>query len=300
LRPLGIESRALEGLAAKATGTGPALIEIHDLAGDIVATAVNQESEHALHETFPTTGSGVPVGGSTPPRFSWLANSGAASGYALGVGVNVSGGAAFVPQLARSLENSQIAPPGSCPTGCGHDQPREPTLDMEGVEAAEALGRQIIAEEEAARESAEAEEAEELVDPIKHYRAWEAKQVGERLLKLSAAGDLTDQLGALFGTLADYIDGYIVAAGTVEIATNWLDEFGEFLVGCASMLHKEHDSHGGCRAEYWDVPIVNVPYFGRKPKVSICAVGKAEATAIDGLGLHGCELLAFSNELHLS
>jgi DNA-binding beta-propeller fold protein YncE len=146
-------------LAATITSGHSAEITIHDMAGDIVATASANEAEKALHEVFPTTESGAPINGHTPPRFSWQAEDGMQSNYAMGVTVNVQSGSAYIPQLGRTLQSAPVEPPGACPSGCGHDQPREPTLDFAGVEAAEAIAQQIVAEELAAHQRAEEEEA---------------------------------------------------------------------------------------------------------------------------------------------
>lgn len=146
-------------LLALAPSIGAATLEIQDLHGDIVATAGTSETEQQLKTTFPTTEFGQPASQQAPPQSSWLAESGFTSQYTKGISMSTVQGAAYIPQLGRNLQVAEVEPPGACPTGCGNAPPREPTLSLAGVEYAEAIGRQIIAEEEAARQKAREEEA---------------------------------------------------------------------------------------------------------------------------------------------
>lgn len=45
---------------------------MHDLEGDIVATAADNTTETKLLSTYNNTEFGVPNGGKTPPPFAWL------------------------------------------------------------------------------------------------------------------------------------------------------------------------------------------------------------------------------------
>lgn len=135
---------------------------------------------------------------------------------------------------------------------------------------------------------------EELEDPIEHYRAWEAMNIAKELTKLGAAGDLTGQIGTLFGTLADFIDGYVEAPLTAEVAIKWIDEYSEFLEACVEELHSARDSHGGCGASYDNLG--PVPDFYKKPEISYCLVGTPDNGAIGGLALSYCTLLGYSDE----
>jgi hypothetical protein len=226
-------------------------LQLHDLQGDIVGEASDNDAETKLLTTYNSTEFGVPPGAA--PNDTYI------SPYV-----------STVPQA-----------------------------DWEGsaAYAAEAPMREATRQREAAEAACRAnpEACWELVDPIHHYRAWEAKERGEKLLKLEAAGDLTGALGTLFGTLADYIDGFIEAHLTLEVAFQWLKEYGQFLEACVRELHGRRDSHGGCRAPYSDIG--PVPDFWVKPVISFCLQGRTDPGAIDGLALSDCTQEAYESEI---
>lgn len=162
--------------------------------------------------------------------------------------------------------------------------------EEDSVEWGATAGALDVAEYWAAKHAAEGAEPK-IEDPIFHYRAWEAKEKSKKLLQLVAAGDLTGALGTLFGTLAEFVDGYIEAHLTTEVVFTWLSEYGEFLGACAEKLHEDKDVHGGCRASYNDIG--PVPDFWSKPVISMCLDGKANGHAIDDLELGDCARLAY-------
>lgn len=242
-------------LLALQPSSGSVAIQLHDLRGDVVATAGVAESEHKLLSTFTTTEFGAPVGGDTPPRYSWLAEAGASSQYSHGVGVDTSGGAAYVPQLARNLQTAAIEAPGSCPTGCGHEQPRVPTLNMAGVEATEVLARQIVAEEEAARQKALEEQG---VDPI-YSVMLTAKQAeivatilrhGPTALEALAKAEKVPGIGAFF---ADRL---------AEIGKEYLQGVAYGLELCYTAIRGSSGVEARCRlwVDDW-IPEKNVYWF---------------------------------------
>jgi hypothetical protein len=98
--------------AIQTNGETPVL-QLHDLQGNIVATAADNETEGKLLTTHNVTEFGVPVG--TAPKYSWFGADGGES--ELGTGVITQAGATYVPQLARTLQTEQVEPPGAAPNG---------------------------------------------------------------------------------------------------------------------------------------------------------------------------------------
>jgi len=290
----------------RALSGGALVLQLHDLQGNIVATVEDSETATKLLSTYNSTEFGVPTTGS-PPKYSWLGAGGVASELTSS-GISTQNGASYVPQVARALQAAPVVPPGAFP----NDQAGTSFTAVPGAwtptDQAEAnhATEEVEAERQKAREIEAAEAlqqcreeggcgAEEITDPIDHYRAWEAKDKAAKLLKLVAAGELTEALGGLFGTFAEAVDGYIEAHVTTEVAFTWLEEYGQFLEFCVEELEHHHDSHGGCRASYSDIG--PVPDFWLKPVISYCLTGKNDRSAIDGLELSDCTREAYSNEI---
>jgi YD repeat-containing protein len=144
-----------ELVAIQSNGEEPVL-QVHDLRGNIVATAALGKSATKLLSSYNSTEFGVPSS-ANPPRYSWLGAGGLAGEFA--TGVTTQQGATYVPQLGRSLQTAGVVPPGATPNGSGPGAPyvsQESPWALEGAQAsgAEAPGR------EAARLKALQEEAE--------------------------------------------------------------------------------------------------------------------------------------------
>jgi hypothetical protein len=93
------------------------VLQLHDLEGDVVATAAVSETETKLLTTYNPTEFGVPVNGTPPTKYSWLG----ASGYTpeQSSGAANPGGGSYVPQLGRPLQTEPVIPPGAIPNGLG-------------------------------------------------------------------------------------------------------------------------------------------------------------------------------------
>jgi YD repeat-containing protein len=135
-------------LDAIQTNGGTPVLELHDLQGNIVATAADNETETKLLTTHNNTEFGVPVG--TAPKYSWLGAEGAES--ELGTGVITEAGASYVPQVARTLQTEQVIPPGAAPNGVMETEaycpPELPWANQSGNEgAANTLAEQRALEE---------------------------------------------------------------------------------------------------------------------------------------------------------
>jgi RHS repeat-associated protein len=89
-------------LAAVQTNTETPVLQITDLHGDVVGTAALSETETKLLSTSDTTEYGVPRGGTTPPKYSWLGAD--ALQTELPTGVIAMGARSYVPQLGRFLQ----------------------------------------------------------------------------------------------------------------------------------------------------------------------------------------------------
>jgi sugar lactone lactonase YvrE len=148
-------------LSATATSSGQVTLLLHDLRGNVVATAAKGEAETKLQTTYNSTEFGVPSEGKTPPKYAWLGAGGVTSEPAFESGIATKGGASYVPQIARSLQTVQIAPPGACPDGCGSASPYDASIGAGNLASAEAQARQTAAEAEAAEQAALRRKAEE-------------------------------------------------------------------------------------------------------------------------------------------
>jgi hypothetical protein len=100
--------------ATETNGLAPVL-QVHDLQGDIVATAALSETETKLLSKYESTEFGVPVNGPPPTKYSWLGA--AAVSSELSSGELVTGTVAYQPQLGRALQTQAVVPPGMAVNG---------------------------------------------------------------------------------------------------------------------------------------------------------------------------------------
>ena len=152
--------------ATQHVGESPVLL-IHDLQGDVVATAATAEAEEKFKSTYNSTEFGVPNEGKAPPSYAWLGASGLKSELTISGTITNSAGT-YVPQVARSLSTEAVEPPGAVPQGSGPGAPYTTGLSPATIALGNALAagapareaeRQKALEEEARRRAAEAEAA---------------------------------------------------------------------------------------------------------------------------------------------
>jgi hypothetical protein len=93
----------------------PAVLQLQDLVGDIVATAAKSETETKLLSTYNSTEFGVQINGTPPTKYSWLGASGLSTEPASAA--TASGGSSYVPQLGMPLQTQPIGSPGAFPNG---------------------------------------------------------------------------------------------------------------------------------------------------------------------------------------
>ena len=110
----GLETRNIPGidgeLCAVEKHGAPAVLQMHDLQGDIVATASLSASATEPASSYNSTEFGVPNENKTPPKYAWLGGAGVASELPSGVVTN--GAVSYVPETGRALQTEQVAPPG--------------------------------------------------------------------------------------------------------------------------------------------------------------------------------------------
>jgi tripartite motif-containing protein 71 len=144
-------------LDAIQTNSGAPILQLHDLQGDIVATAAYNETETKLLSAYNSTEFGVPKAGTTPPKYAWLGASGIATEQSLSSGISTQGGASYVPLIGRPLQTQPIASPGSFPDGTGGIGVTQATY----LQTALSQLKGTLIEHEAEREGAKKRETEE-------------------------------------------------------------------------------------------------------------------------------------------
>ncbi len=201
-------------LAAVQTSGGTPVLQLHDLEGDVIATAADNTTETKLLSTYNSTEFGVPNSEKTPPPFAWLGASDVKSSFS--TGIITYGATSYVPQTGRALQGAQVEPPGA-PTGSGLGTPYthelEPWVLQGGArEAKEAPGIGATEEREAQEAACRANPDSCSEDP-----AW--------------SGDVSIQAAeAISGTLEGIEYAYYLGDGEVlELAEKVVGYLNEYL-----------------------------------------------------------------------
>ncbi len=97
-------------LVAVQTNGGSPVLELHDLKGDVVATAELSSGATKLLSTYNSTEYGVPSDEKTPPPFAWLGAGDISK--SLASGVITYGATSYVPQTGRTLQTVPVESPG--------------------------------------------------------------------------------------------------------------------------------------------------------------------------------------------
>jgi hypothetical protein len=136
-------------LTAIKAGATSAVLELHDLEGDIIAKAALSETEPGLLETFRSTEFGVPTTTAAPQKYAWLGADGL--GSELTSGAITQDGDVYVPQTGRQLQTQAVDVPVPSNSVARYTA----SLPPEAAELlAETAGR-LVAQEEAARAARE-------------------------------------------------------------------------------------------------------------------------------------------------
>jgi streptogramin lyase len=272
-------------LSATQTNGGTPVLQLHDLQGDVVATAALATGETKVLSTYNSTEFGVPNKGVAPPKYAWLGATDVATAFSSGV--ITYGSTSYVPQIGRALQSEAVEPPGA-PQGSGagaaYTSQAEPWV-FQGAAAAAAEAPGL----EAARERAAAEAAASAVDPPVESRMnrkkaielgetyWEAESIAVVLSMFDLPADFVELLGKVAGEFVSQIDD----------AFAWLHDAGEKLVKCGK--NKWSNKLNICRFEYdqdelkLEVNILGVgightfkwPNFSVEPRVEECKYGVA-------------------------
>jgi YD repeat-containing protein len=170
-------------LDATETNTGTTVLQIHDLKGNVVGTAEDNETKTELLSTYNSTEFGVPSEGKAPPRYAWFGANGVTT--ELSAGIASQGGSSYVPQIAKDLQTASVVPPGAFPDGAGSGSPYTATISAAEITSSEAEVKQYVEEIEAARQKAKVEEEEargeeEFGDPMKCYVGGNAFEIGDK------------------------------------------------------------------------------------------------------------------------
>lgn len=131
---------ALTALQEGEGKTGKAVaLQLHDLQGDIVGEANDNEAETKLLKTYNSTEFGVPSGKAPPPKYAWLGAAGVAS--ELPSGVITQDGVTYVPQTGQPLQTQPVELP--LPTNSDNPYVKE---NADGAEWGAIAGALRIAE----------------------------------------------------------------------------------------------------------------------------------------------------------
>jgi len=147
-------------LCATQTNSEAPVLQLHDLEGNVVATAADSETETKLLSTYNSTEFGVQVNGPPPTKYSWLGATGVSS--ELSSGALVAGTVAYQPQLARQLQTQPVTPPGAAINGgTAEVVPYAAQGSGWSIDANNATGAQDTHEHELEEQETEEREAQE-------------------------------------------------------------------------------------------------------------------------------------------
>lgn len=96
-------------LSATQTNSGTMTLLLHDLQGNVVATAALSETATKVLTTYNSTEFGVPQSGTQPPKYAWLGATGVTSEST--TGAIVQDGITYVPQTGRPLQTQSLTVP---------------------------------------------------------------------------------------------------------------------------------------------------------------------------------------------
>ncbi len=227
-------------LAAVENGTGKtaetAILQLHDLEGDVVATIKDKTGETKLESTYNSTEFGVPNGGKEPPKYAWLGAGGIEK--SLASGVITYGATSYVPQTGKALQSEEVAPPG-LEDGSGGTAASfvASPWNMQGAErvGAEAPGREAEREREAAEEACRANLlACPISDPVETYSGLLSPEQVLKLHQYLESKEGSAELAGEVGSLVPWLGKALEAAGEGYAA--WLHGMNTVLESCGNMV----------------------------------------------------------------
>jgi len=144
-------------LTATETSGGTVTLQLHDLQGNIAATAGSSETETKLLSTSNSTEFGVAQPGTPAPRYGWLGATSASTETRLTSGIMNAGGASYVPLVGRPLQSESVTAPGAFPDGTGYSG----VVQASYLQSAANAIKQIAVEQEAENQRTARRHAEE-------------------------------------------------------------------------------------------------------------------------------------------
>jgi streptogramin lyase len=247
-------------MSATQTNGATPVLQLHDLQGDVVATAALSTTETKVLSTYNSTEFGVPNAGKAPPKFAWLGAADVASAFSSGV--ITYGATSYVPQTGRVLQSEAVEPPGA-PVGSGageaYTSQEEPwVFQGAAAEGTEAPGL------EAAREQAALEAAiAAAVDPKEfvYMNKTKAREKAGELFGTSILGQLASILDIPAGLVEAALD--LGTGIAMESVYGWFEEAADKLWKCGN--NKWIVKGKGvniCRLQYDVIEAKNVPLVG--------------------------------------
>ncbi|MCW3033330.1 MAG: putative large secreted protein [Solirubrobacterales bacterium] len=234
-----------------------AVLQIHDLNGNIIGTAALSNESEALLTTYNSTEFGAPNSAGAPPRYAWLGAAGVSTERKTGLFTD--GGTSYVPQTGMPLQTEQVEPPG-LPGGSGGGNAyslEEEAWNIHGAErvGAEAPGKEAGREREAAEAACRANEEAcvfgEVVDPTGHhlYAQGKVQTLAVELEKMAGWAslgkllELIPKIGDLFKGLEGYQAALIGFAGRLHLCAKLIGGSGRCWVTVSAWIVKNpiHD-----------------------------------------------------------
>jgi streptogramin lyase len=228
-------------LSAVQTNGETPVLQLHDLQGDVVATAADNTSETKLLSTYNSTEFGVPTGGKAPPKYAWLGADDVAS--ELASGVITEGATSYVPQTGRPLAAEEVEPPG-LPNGSGGtpDAAQEEPWNMQGAArvGAEAPGLEAGREREAAEAAAGAIKDPMVYDTLNRGKAVATAEKYIAVESIATGLELFDVPGTLLE-----LEGKILGEAAYEEIAAQLDDEMSWYYDASQKLLKCAGNHRG-------------------------------------------------------
>ncbi|HXB63700.1 MAG TPA: 6-bladed beta-propeller [Solirubrobacteraceae bacterium] len=257
--------------AVQKSGQAPVL-QLHDLQGNVVATAALSETETKLLSTYNSTEFGVPQPGTTPLKYAWLGADGLASEPAFGSGVTFQGGKSYVPQVAENLQSYPVIPPGAFPNGLGPATPYTAHVSSAAFASAEAQATKNYDETEAARQEAKRKEEEALIaelgvgaeDPKRSYFLLDPQEAKELSEDISTLGTRSKLIGLALSIVPAIGDAAGIAGETYAAYLElWASHFDS--------LYESMEKEANSTKRYTDVYRVTeyyaaIPLLGNFPE----------------------------------
>jgi YD repeat-containing protein len=287
-------------LDAIQSSSGTTMLQLHDLQGNIVATAGVSETETKVTSSFNSTEFGVPSEGKTPPKYAWLGAGGVATELATGVATQ--GGQSYVPQVARNLQTAPVIPPGAFPNGTGLGSPYKAEISawsttlmnqQSAADIAEWAAKQVAA----CMANPGACTYEYIEDPewIWHLGRGQAEALSGILDGYKLGDELSGLNEFIKSGIIKYLEKWLIKHVTTEKFEEWAFKLAEGLDDCVEEMVKngKKEYKPQCRVAIpteviavrpWSGgPILftfQIPDISQEPVVSYCKINGTWCTVV--------------------